>query len=38
MINAAIRLWSTVIQDGQDEAAVAEAKRRIPILQALSHE
>ncbi len=38
MINAAIRLWSTVIQDGQDEAAVAEAKRRIPILQALGRE
>jgi len=33
MINAAIRLWSSVVQDGQDEAAVTEANRRLPILQ-----
>ena len=38
MINAAIRLWLSVVDDGQDKAAVAEAKRRIPILQALVQE
>lgn len=38
MINAAIRLWSAVIQDGQNEEAVTEAKRRLPILQSLSKE
>jgi poly(3-hydroxybutyrate) depolymerase len=36
MINAAIRLWSSVVQDGQDEAAVAEANRRLPILKAVA--
>ena len=38
MLNAAIQLWSAVVQDGQDKAAVAEAKRRLPVLQALSGE
>ena len=38
MIDAAIQLWSSVIQDGQDKEAVAEAKRRLPILQALGGE
>jgi len=38
MIQAAIQLWSSVIEDGQDQAAVTEAKRRLPILQALSRE
>ncbi|MFT4557263.1 MAG: hypothetical protein ACI92S_002626, partial [Planctomycetaceae bacterium] len=35
MINAAIRLWSQVVEDGQDEATVAEGTRRIPILQSM---
>jgi len=35
MINAAIQLWSSVIRDGQNKEAVAEAKRRIPVLHGL---
>lgn len=35
MINAAIQLWAAVIQDGQDEAAVAEGTRRIPVLKSM---
>ncbi len=35
MLKGAIQLWGFVLQDGQDEAAVAEAKRRIPQLKAL---
>jgi pimeloyl-ACP methyl ester carboxylesterase len=32
MLNAAIALWEQVLADGQDAKAVAEAKRRIPVL------
>ena len=35
MLNAAINLWAQVVLDGQDKAAVAEAKRRIPTLKAM---
>jgi predicted esterase len=35
MLKAAIQLWSDVVQDGQDEAVVAEAKRRLPVLQSM---
>lgn len=35
MLNAAIRLWSQVVQDGQDEDAVAEGTRRIPVLKSM---
>lgn len=35
ILKAAIQLWGQVLQDGQDKAAVAEAKRRIPQLEAL---
>lgn len=34
MLKAAIQLWGLVLQDGQDQAAIAEAKRRIPQLEA----
>ncbi|MHC4880362.1 MAG: hypothetical protein ACYTGL_28260 [Planctomycetota bacterium] len=35
MLTTAIQLWGLVLQDGQNKAAVAEAKRRIPQLEAL---
>lgn len=35
MLKAAIALWEQVIEDGQDETAVAEARRRIPELTKL---
>jgi hypothetical protein len=35
MLQAAINLWDKVIEDGQDEDAVQEAKTRIPKLQRL---
>ena len=35
MAKAAIELWETVIQDGQDAKAAAEGKRRVPVLQRL---
>jgi hypothetical protein len=35
MLKAAIDLWEQVIADGQDAKAVAEAKRRIPVLTQL---
>jgi pimeloyl-ACP methyl ester carboxylesterase len=35
MLKAAIQLWSQVIEDGQDEIAVAEARQRIPKLEAI---
>jgi hypothetical protein len=35
MLNAAIRLWSQVVADGQDEDAVAEGTRRIPMLKSM---
>ncbi len=35
MLKAAIQLWGLVLQDGEDRAAVAEAKRRVPQLEAL---
>lgn len=38
MLKAAIQLWSDVVQDGQDRAAIAEAKRRLPVLQTLTGE
>jgi hypothetical protein len=28
-------LWETILQDGVDSKAVAEAKRRIPVLKKL---
>ncbi len=36
MAKGAIQLWNLVIQDGQDEAAAAEGKRRLPDLQKLA--
>lgn len=35
MLNAAIQLWTAVLQDGQDQEAVAEGKRRIRALNAM---
>ena len=35
MLNAAIRLWSQVVADGQDPDAVAEGTRRIPMLKSM---
>src|SRR5262249_33520732 len=35
MLTAATNLWPQVIQDGQDEKAVAEARERIPELAKL---
>jgi len=35
MAKAAIELWETIVQDGQDAKAVAEGKRRIPALKEL---
>lgn len=35
MLQAAVQLWAQVLQDGQDKAAVAEGRARIPKLQAL---
>lgn len=35
MLKAAIDLWEQVLADGQDAKAVAEAKRRIPVLTQL---
>lgn len=32
MLDAAIELWKQVLADGQNEAATAEATRRIPVL------
>lgn len=36
MINEAIKLWQTVIKDGQDLSAVEQAKRRLPALEQLA--
>jgi predicted esterase len=36
MARAAVELWETIVNDGQDAKAVAEGKRRIPILQKLA--
>ena len=33
MLTAALELWKQVIADGQDQAAVAEAKRRVPLIE-----
>lgn len=38
MINAAIRLWSQVVADGQDQGAVTEGTRRIPVLKSILDE
>lgn len=35
MVKAAIALWQQVMMDGEDEKAVAEAKRRLPALEKL---
>jgi predicted esterase len=35
MAKAALELWETLLQDGTDKQAAAEAKRRIPALKAL---
>ncbi len=35
MLKTAIQFWGLVLQDGQDQGAVAEAQRRIPQLDAL---
>ena len=35
MLEAAINLWMQVLQDGQDEKAVAEAEHRLPELKKL---
>jgi pimeloyl-ACP methyl ester carboxylesterase len=35
MLEAAINLWTLVIQDGQDDKAVDDGQRRLPKLQAL---
>lgn len=35
MLHAAIRLWSQVVADGQNEDAVAEGTRRIPLLKSM---
>jgi pimeloyl-ACP methyl ester carboxylesterase len=35
MAKAALELWETILQDGVDSKAVAEAKRRIPVLKKL---
>ena len=35
MLNAAVRLWSQVVADGQDEDAVAEGASRIPVLKSM---
>lgn len=36
MLAAAIKLWELVVEDGQDKSAVAEAKRRLPVLKTLA--
>lgn len=36
MAQAALELWKLVIEDGQDAAAVSEAKRRLPELEKLA--
>lgn len=36
MLKASIALWEQVIEDGQDAKAVAEARRRIPVLTKLA--
>lgn len=33
MLQAAINLWTLVVEDGKDEKAVAEAKKRLPELK-----
>lgn len=33
MLQAALNLWQLVVQDGQDKAAVRDAKKRIPELE-----
>ncbi len=38
MLAAAIQLWELIVQDGQDETAVEEAKRRLPELKKLANE
>ncbi len=38
MLSAAINLWTQVVLDGNDKAAVAEAKRRIPELKAIAQQ
>ena len=35
MLEAAINLWTLVIQDGEDDKAVDDAQRRLPKLKAL---
>lgn len=35
MLTAAVQLWQVIVDDGQDAAAVAEGKRRIPELRRL---
>ncbi len=35
MLKAAIKLWEQVVADGQDQKAVNEAKRRLPVLNKL---
>ena len=36
MLKAAIDLWEQVVEDGQDAKAVAESKRRLPVLKKLA--
>lgn len=38
MLKAAIDLWEQVIEDGQDAKAIAEAKRRLPVLKKLTED
>ncbi|MBS0203426.1 MAG: hypothetical protein JSS49_11040 [Planctomycetes bacterium] len=38
MLKAAIELWETIVEDGQDAKAAAEGKRRIPALRQLLQE
>ena len=35
MARAAIRVWTLVINDGQDKAAVKDAEQRIPRLKVI---
>jgi predicted esterase len=35
MLKAAIAAWNSVVQDGEDDKAVREAKRRLPVLEKL---
>ena len=38
MIKEAIKLWQTVLKDGQDSEAVAQARKRLPVLEKLAVE